>query len=127
MKRTISILLSILILLPVLSKSTLYIWFKINQEAIAAELCVNKENDKRPDCKGCCVLNEKLEKVEETPANDTVPNNPKKEVVEITLIYCFKQLLVEPIYPINKKLSANRYISLLLNPHVLKLIKPPTA
>lgn len=126
MKQAISILLIWLLLLPVLSKSALYIWFKANQDTIAAELCINKENKKRQDCKGCCVLNEQLEKVEDTPKESSTPINNKKELSEIALVFYFNQILVEPIYPMNKELSSNRYTLDVLTPHVLKLIKPPT-
>lgn len=112
--------------MPVLSKSALYIWFKSNQDAIAAELCINKENEKRQDCKGCCVLNEQLEKVEDPAPENNLPTNNKKEITEIALVFCFKQMLVEPIFPVNKKLSFHRYFTDLLHPHVLELIKPPT-
>jgi len=123
-KQPIIIGFILLIMLPQISKTALFIWFKVNQDAIAAELCINKENEKRPDCKGCCVLNEQLEKVEENPVVPASDTN-KKEVTEILLVCCFNDISVEPIFPTNKKLTAESAEKNTSKPHLLKLIKPP--
>jgi hypothetical protein len=58
-------------LLPVLGKSALYIWFEINQNYVAEKYCVNKE---REDCKGCCYLNEQIEKIDANNEHNPITN-----------------------------------------------------
>jgi hypothetical protein len=60
-------------LLPILGKSSLYIWFELNRNYVAEEYCVNKE---REDCKGCCFLNEQIEKLD--THNDSYPISNSK-------------------------------------------------
>jgi hypothetical protein len=64
-------------LLPVLSKSVMYVWFELNQEYIAENLCINKDNEEREDCKGCCYLNDQIKKVE---TQTETPNTPAQKV-----------------------------------------------
>jgi hypothetical protein len=56
-------LLSILLILVFLVQSTSHLWilvsFKINQEYIAANLCINRF-ESIPVCKGSCVLEDQL-------------------------------------------------------------------
>lgn len=87
MKKILAILFTLLILLPILSKSVVYIWFKTNQDYIAQNLCINKDNAAKPDCKGCCVLTEELNKVDDEKSTASNTNNkPKdnKETHELT-------------------------------------------
>ena len=58
-KKVVAIFLMILILLPIFGKSWILISFKINQESIAKNLCVQK-NVKNNSCHGCCQLKKRL-------------------------------------------------------------------
>jgi len=64
-------------LLPVLSKSAMYIWFELNQKYVAENLCINKDNKEREDCKGCCYLNDQIKKVD---TNSETTNTPEQKI-----------------------------------------------
>lgn len=66
---------------PTLSKVAIFTWFKTNQNWIAKELCINKNTDKADLCAGCCVLEDKLEKVndEPSPKSDSASKIQKEE------------------------------------------------
>ncbi len=54
-KTAIAFSLMLLILIPIFGKSWILISFKINQESIAKNLCVQR-NIKNNSCHGCCQL-----------------------------------------------------------------------
>ena len=82
------ILFSLLIMLPILSKSLVFVWFKTNQDFIAQNLCINKDNIEKPDCNGCCVLNEELKKIEAEGIPSSKDAKEGKEKIEYQWNYC---------------------------------------
>lgn len=64
MKRLYTYLLVVLLGLPMISKVAIMVQWKLNQQAIADSLCININ---KPDvmCHGTCVLNERLQNVDE--------------------------------------------------------------
>lgn len=63
LKQIISYILILLIVLQPLSKTWVYISFKINQEVIAKTLCINKDI-KDNCCQGECYLKDQLNKLD---------------------------------------------------------------
>ncbi len=85
LKKCISISFLIIILIPLLSKGGFFIWFKMNQNEIANQLCINKNTEKADSCQGCCYLEKSLEKMNETSA-DTEKKEPTFKVNQEELI-----------------------------------------
>ncbi len=86
MKRTISILLMVVVLFAPLQKMWLVVSFQLNQEYIAKYLCENKAKPKL-QCNGQCQLKKQLKKVEKEEEQQ-LPTSQKGKV-EITLFYAF--------------------------------------
>jgi len=114
-------------MLPILSKSLVMIWYKANQTYIAQYLCVNKNNSDLPDCKGCCVLNEQLKKVDDNKPVQAATNteNRNKQTSELDWLFCFKNKLTE-----NKKSSILLFLNqnplvCYLDQYLAKINKPP--
>jgi len=59
LKKVAAIFLVVLILFPIFGKSWVLISFKLNQESIAKNLCVQR-NIKNNSCHGCCQLKKRL-------------------------------------------------------------------
>ena len=80
-----------------LSKTWIYISFKINQAYIAKNLCVQK-NIAGNTCKGCCQLKKELIKAEDQEQKSLPKEiNLKTEIVyysQPTTISCTKQILL---------------------------------
>jgi hypothetical protein len=110
MKKVLAILFTLLIMLPMLSKSVVYVWFKTNQDYIAQNLCVNKDNAAKPDCKGCCVLTEELKKVDDNSETKLPSGLPKdnKQLQEYQWIYCLAKPLIA---------AKSNQLTFLLNPY----------
>jgi hypothetical protein len=74
------------------SETLIFISFKINQEYIAKNLCVEKDVE-NSTCKGCCQLKKKLEnqekQKEQLPPSQTNKNNVDFFAQEITQIKQF--------------------------------------
>ncbi|MBL7943707.1 MAG: hypothetical protein JNM00_13120 [Flavobacteriales bacterium] len=68
LRKWISMLLLIAVVLPSVLKTAVCINFLLERERIAAELCENR-NDSRSCCKGSCVLKKELNRIHtsETP------------------------------------------------------------
>ncbi len=71
LNKVIAAILLITMLMGILNSSMIYLWFKINQEYIAAELCEQRD---RPasSCNGKCHLQKKLAESEKNTSE-----NPK--------------------------------------------------
>lgn len=97
MKKVLVIGLCLLILFPAITKTGVFIWFKANQDYIAEVLCINKDK-KELDCKGCCVLNTKLQQVEQ--ADEESANTPPthKAETEWQWFTAEKQDLLLPVF-----------------------------
>ena len=79
-RKSVSIILMVLILLPIFGKSWILISFKFNQESIAKNLCVLR-NVKNNSCHGCCQLKKRLaekdkQEQKQLPRGSTEKNNP---------------------------------------------------
>ncbi len=90
-------------MLPNLMKLAICIDFKINQDFIAEELCINKD---KPElgCKGKCYLSNQLNEVEETN-NKNIPENYKelfREVYYIKGNFDFSVFVDTAINPMQK-------------------------
>lgn len=81
MKLISGIILIFLLMVQPLSKTWIYVSFKINQAYIAKNLCVQKEI-KGNSCKGCCQLKKKFKKADDEEQK-TLPKgiNLKTEIV----------------------------------------------
>ncbi|MCK6612406.1 MAG: hypothetical protein L6Q78_15360 [Bacteroidia bacterium] len=73
MRTWVSYMLVLLLMFPTLSKMAVITWFKSNQDWIAKELCINRNTKKADSCAGCCVLEDKLEKVNDEPLEESPP------------------------------------------------------
>lgn len=60
MRQTGILILAILILLGTFKEAAIFVSFKIQQDYIAKNLCVEKDIE-GSTCKGCCQLNKKIE------------------------------------------------------------------
>ena len=76
-------LLSLLILLGSFKEAAIYLSFKLNQNYIAKNLCVEKDIE-NSTCKGCCQLKEKLDE-NRAQEEKQVPERQRKQVNPIIL------------------------------------------
>ena len=60
-------------------------WFKIEQDKIAATLCVQKE-DLNNTCQGACQMDKMLKKVDKRADNTTAPDPNRIEIKEIQML-----------------------------------------
>ena len=82
MKLVYSILISFLILLQSFSNVIIYLNFKINQEAIAKTLCIQREM-KINKCNGNCYLSKQLKKEAEKEKQQSSLLKEKQEVLYV--------------------------------------------
>ncbi len=113
-----------MMLLPIFGKTGIWLWFKANQDWIAATLCENKNTQKADLCKGCCYLDKQLKKVEEpAPSNTETKGNKKLQGAE-DWVYLPQQktsiALQQSTYSFAIAMEAK-----LPTMHQQKLIKPP--
>ncbi len=78
-KKGLSILMTLIVLLPTLSKVWIYADFKINQDYIAEVFCVNKD-EPMTMCYGSCYLTAEMQKTDDTAQNQQAPANQKNKV-----------------------------------------------
>jgi hypothetical protein len=82
MKSTIALILVAAILAPIVVKNMVILSFYANRERIAKELCVER-TVKNSCCKGACVLEKDLKKVENEKEEFPAPFKDKTEIVYI--------------------------------------------
>lgn len=123
MKKIVTILLAILILLQPFSKVSVYISFKINQDRIANTLCVQKEI-KNNCCKGKCHLIKELKKVDEQQQKQIPPS--LKEKLEVLYCQSFPKisLLNVRFKSSNEKLIGFYHVSY-SSSYIGEIFKPP--
>ncbi|MFZ4462697.1 MAG: hypothetical protein ACOYN5_02565 [Bacteroidales bacterium] len=97
MKLISGLILIFLLMVQPLSKTWIYVSFKINQAYIAKNLCVQKEIEGN-SCKGCCQLKKEFKKADDEEQK-TLPKgiNLKTEIVYYshpTTISCSNQILL---------------------------------
>jgi hypothetical protein len=70
LKRFFSIFLLLILFVPTLFKLSVEIYYQLNKEYIAANLCMNKE---RPItmCYGRCFVDQKIQLIDETPVTSS--------------------------------------------------------
>lgn len=116
-------LLLLLMFLPILGKTGVWLWFEANQDWIAATLCINKDNEKANACKGCCYLDKQIKKVDE-PSNANVPakENKKQGIEEWVYEASSPGFATVSSIEYTFKSSTNQHI---LNGYRSRLVKPP--
>ncbi len=127
MKKVFALVFTILILLPMLSKSVVYIWFKTNQDYIAKNLCINKDNAAKPDCKGCCVLTEELKKVDEekTATTNSQKSKDHKDISEFQWNYCLNSVINAKWAEPKSQLLYSYFSSNYCDQYLVDIQKPP--
>jgi hypothetical protein len=123
MKRLFAMLLLLLMFLPILGKTGVWLWFEANQDWIAKTLCINKDNEKANACKGCCYLDKQLKKVEE-PSNANAPSkeNKKQGIEEWVYDAIPPKNIVTTSFGYTFNFSVNEHI---LDGYHSRLVKPP--
>lgn len=96
MNRFLAILLCLCLSCQCVLKLSIYAWFELNQEYIAATLCENKS---RPElvCCGKCVLSKRLNSADGTDRNNPKHPAPKHDKTEITSFVLPGSAIVTPI------------------------------
>ena len=79
MKQLLAYLLVAAIGLNVFSELGIYISFKINQDYIAKNLCVERDNP-NSTCHGCCQLEKKMKTDEQQKQENSQSTNKKSEI-----------------------------------------------
>ncbi|OYU96434.1 MAG: hypothetical protein CFE21_08550 [Bacteroidetes bacterium B1(2017)] len=126
MKKLVSILFSLVILFPLVSKSLVIVWFKANQHEIANTLCVNKNNTKRKDCQGCCVLNENLNKIDQTETSTSkLPSKEQKQQEDFQWISSSKNTCSEISNTNGISIPQAVLIQFLSDQYLVDITKPP--
>jgi hypothetical protein len=80
LKLIYSILISFLLLVPSVSNVFIYLNFKVHQEEIAKNLCIQKEM-KQNKCNGHCYLSKQLQKAAEKEKKESENIKEKQEIV----------------------------------------------
>lgn len=86
MKSIFSFSMSLLVLIGTFSDAFVYITFKLNQDKIAEELCINLDEPELM-CKGKCFLDEQLIKVNPIQSSGNKQTPPKFEKKDIPLFF----------------------------------------
>jgi len=124
LKKAVAIFLLILFLFPTFGKVWIIISFKINQEYIAKNLCVQR-NVKNNCCHGCCQLKKRLAENDKQEQKQLPRGSNEKNILP-TDYFCKE--LNETIYISSvKKCNYNNYSSSLLAVTVGSIFHPPKA
>ncbi|WP_068472816.1 hypothetical protein [Saccharicrinis aurantiacus] len=75
MKRIFSIFLILIVAIGTFKHATIFLSFKLNQDYIAKNLCIEKDIEES-SCKGCCQLKKKQNQQKETDKQN-IPNQKK--------------------------------------------------
>jgi hypothetical protein len=121
-KKSIAILLGVLVIAQCMVNLGLYTYFTVNRQAIADKLCVNKSNPQM-HCNGHCFLAKQLNKAEKNEKQQSQILKEKDENVisdehEVLAPY-LPVYKVSQIYPQRIFYSSTQY-------H-LDIVKPPAA
>lgn len=120
MKRILSILLLFTFLLPSITKLSIVVDFKINQDFIAKVLCVKKE-EPMAMCNGKCYLKKQLNKTE-NGKSEGIPESLKQKV---ELFFVYKEFNA-PLNNLSSPLKFGGTLSKLhLSPHLEGVFHPP--
>lgn len=94
MKRVFySYFLVFLILWPVWRTGLVYAWFKINQDYIAEELCINRDKPEL-SCAGKCILNSKLNATQSNENKDLA--NVLEDLFGKSISFVIDEFFVHP-------------------------------
>lgn len=97
-------------------------WFKSNQDWIAKELCINRNTEKADSCAGCCVLEDKLEKVNDEPLEESLPASKiqKEDLSPFiqTELFAYKSIpeLLETSFTAAESSNSEKHVELGLKP-----------
>lgn len=86
MKQILSICISILVLIGTFSDAFVYLTFKLNQDKIADELCINLDEPELM-CKGKCFLDDQLAKINATQSDEKGQTPVKFEKKDIPFFF----------------------------------------
>ena len=93
MKQIVASILLIAFLSFQLSELIIYVSFKINQDYIAKNLCVEKDVE-GSTCKGCCQLDKKLNEQEKQKQDIPLPSSNKSEFNLYSQVFVTKDFAV---------------------------------
>jgi hypothetical protein len=94
MKRVVySYFLVFLILWPVWRTGLVWAWFKINQDYIAQELCINRDKPEL-SCAGKCILNSKLNATHSDGNRDLA--NELEDLFGKSISFVFDEFMIIP-------------------------------
>lgn len=96
LKKTLAILLSFVLLLPILVKLDILIDFKLNQDFIAKVLCINKEVPETT-CNGKCYLSKQIKKVDNQQGQQAPNNKNEKPEILYYFVDSFYNKLQKPV------------------------------
>jgi hypothetical protein len=97
LKKALSILLAVLVLSQMMVNTGIGVYYHLNKEYIAKQLCVNKNNPSM-HCDGHCYLSKQLKKAEQGEKQST---QSLKEKDEIFSNNCESAVVYFPSYHIN--------------------------
>lgn len=92
MKKVLAILLLACVSYQLVAKMGIMVWYEVNKDYIAEELCENKDKPKL-QCNGNCYLNKQIAKVDDQAPEKDGAQLPKKiEKSEITVMFSTAEL-----------------------------------
>lgn len=106
-----------------ISKLSIYVNFKINQDFIAEVLCINKDKP-MSTCNGKCYLSKQLKEREEQEEKQT----PRERNERVEVLYCNKITLAYEIIRIgflNKNESIPKYVAFYSQEFIDDVFHPP--
>ena len=124
LKKVVAIFLMVLILFPIFGKSWILISFKLNQESIAKNLCVQR-NTKNNSCQGCCQLKKRLAEKDKQEQKQLPRGSNEKN--SFNADYFFKELNNILYFSSRRKSSFQNHDGSLLNAPLEGLFRPPQA
>ena len=129
MKRVVySYFLVFLILWPVWRTGLVWAWFKINQDYIAQELCINRDKPEL-SCAGKCILNSKLNATHSDGNRDLA--NELEDLFGKSISFVFDEFMIIPAtaaelpLPLAKMVFCYQFIPIKTALHAV--FRPPIA
>ena len=121
MKIVTVIFLSIITLSGIFQNAVIFSVFKIKQNYIANNLCINKDAPEST-CKGACFLNEKIEENNQKERENPLPVHENKQTIEY---YCsaIEKLDLRP-YTTKKPLKKAKNV-FRASDYAFRLFRPP--
>jgi hypothetical protein len=122
LKKAVAIFLLFLFLFPTFGKVWIIISFKINQDYIAKNLCVQR-NVKNNCCHGCCQLKKRLAENDKQEQKQ-LPTSSNEKNTFVTDYFC-KEIIQTLYISSLKKYNFNNYVYSLPNASLDSVFRPP--